>query len=380
MKIGLIGNYGHMNLGDEALLLGAIECARMDAGLRPEDIVVLSDNKEDTDARLDGIGCEARQLRRPYGGQLVRLPFVMIDVFRALKGLDWLVFGGGGLLNDSNRTAIPMHTLIRILAWVRGIRVAWWSVGIGPLEDGLHKRMASWLLSSSRFFTVRDDDSHRMASAMLTRDATVTPDLAHAIPYSATETKAEPPIIAVSVIPYKKPGIWFEECGEQYSKYCDKMVDSIQGLLNARADIRIRMFPVSLKQDGAAIDDIMTLGNFGSEGRVDEVRPENVQSLLSELGQTELVIATRLHSVVLATIARVPAITIAYQPKVASYARELDTGLPCFGIDRFSSQEIVDASLAAINHTEGLPDKLLRENAERRLSLSRAITSWRALS
>ncbi|MBU2677213.1 MAG: polysaccharide pyruvyl transferase family protein [Gammaproteobacteria bacterium] len=369
-----------MNLGDEALLLGAIECARVDAGLGPADIVVLSDNKEDTTVRLEGIGCEVRQLRRPYGGKLVRLPFVMVDVFRALRGLDWLVFGGGGLLNDSNRTAIPMYTLIRILAWFRGIRIAWWSIGIGPLQDGARKRMASWLLSSSRFFTVRDDDSYRMACEMLTRDVTVTPDLAHAIQYSATETKAELPIIAISVIPYKKPGIWFEESGEQYAMYCDKIVHSIQGLLHARADIHVRLFPVSLQQDGAAIDDIMALGNLATEGRVDEVRPETVQSLLSELGQTDLVIATRLHSVVLATIARVPAITIAYQPKVASYARELDMGLPCFGIDEFSSQQVVDASLATIEHTEGLPDKLLRENAERRLSLSRAITSWRALT
>jgi len=379
MRVGILGNYGHSNLGDEALLLGAINCARADAKLRSEEIVVLSDNKDDTDIRLQGLGCEIRQLRRPYDGRVIRLPMVILDIFRSLKGLDWLVFGGGGLLNDSNRTAIPMYALIRALAWVRGIRVAWWSVGIGPLESGLRERLASWLLSSSDFVSVRDEYSHLAASEMVTKSASLTPDLAHAIQGSVSEGKVRPATVAVSVVPYKKAGMWFEESNEQYSNYCDKMVTLINGLLDARPDIQVRLFPISLNQDSAAISDIMTLGEFGVDGRVDFYRPDSVQTLVTELGQAEVVIATRLHSVVLATLAGTPSITIAYQPKVASYANELQVGLPCFNIEEFCGEEVVDAVIAVLGNSASFRESLYLINDKRRSELRRAVVAWREL-
>jgi len=379
MRLGILGNYGHSNLGDEALLLGAINCARTDAGLRSEEIVVLSDNKDDTIVRLQGFGCEIRQLRRPYDGRVARLPLVIVDIFRSLKGLDWLVFGGGGLLNDSNRTAIPMYTLIRILAWMRGIRVAWWSVGIGPLEPGVRKRLASWLLSSSDFVSVRDEYSHRTAAEMVTTSVRLAPDLAHAIQDSVAEEKIRPATVAVSVVPYKKTGMWFEESDEQYSNYCDKMATLINGLLDARPDIHVRLFPISLHQDSVAMSDIMALGKFGDDGRIDDYCPDSVQALVTELSRAEVVIATRLHSVVLATLAGVPSITIAYQPKVASYANELQLGLPCLNIEDFGSDEVVDAVIAVLGNSATFRENLHLINDERRSELRRATAAWREL-
>jgi len=379
MRLGILGNYGHSNLGDEALLLGAINCARADAGLRSDEVIILSDNKDDTIVRLQGLGCEIRQLRRPYDGRVGRLPLVILDIFRSLKGLDWLVFGGGGLLNDSNRTAIPMYTLIRILAWMRGVRVAWWSVGIGPLEPGLRMRLASWLLSSSDFVSVRDEYSHLTAAEMVTKSVSLAPDLAHAIQDSVAEEKVRPATVAISVVPYKKTGTWFEEGDQQYSNYCHKMAALINGLLDARPDIHVRLFPISLNQDSVAISDIMALGKFGDDGRVDDYWPDSVQALVTELSRAEVVIATRLHSVVLATLAGVPSITIAYQPKVASYANELQLGLPCFNIEDFGSDDVVDAVIAVLDKSASFGESLHLINDERRSELRRATAAWREL-
>lgn len=379
MKLGITGNYGHSNLGDEALLQGAVELAHTHAGLAEEDIVVLSDNRADTQSRLAAIGCEVRQLRRPFGGNVFRLPFVVKDIFVALKGLDWLVFGGGGLLNDSNRTAIPLFVVIRVLAWLRGIRVAWWSVGIGPLDAPVHKRLAAWLLSSSSFVTVRDEDSARMAARMFARSFKVTPDLAHAVPVPVARRGSEQRVIAISVIPYQKAGSWFEANDDHYTHYCEKMVAVIRQLLNARDDILVRLFPVSLEQDTAAIEDICAAGDFAREDRVETYHPTSVQSLLDELRGATVVLATRLHSVVLASLAGVPSITIAYQPKVASYATELPSGLPCFNIDKFSADEVAEACLQALERVGAIIPVLRSENEERHSRLSRAIKSWKEL-
>ena len=379
MKIGLAGNYGHLNLGDEALLLGAIECVTRDAGISSEDIVVLSDSKDDTDVRLTDFGCQVRQLKRPYYRRAVRLPLVVADIFRSLEGLDWLIFGGGGLLNDSNRTAMPMYTVIRVLAWMRGIRVAWWSIGIGPLQNGVRRLLARWLLSSSDFVSVRDEYSGGIVADLLGKNVIVTPDLAHAIEYSPSDVAVASPTIAVSVIPYNKVGVWFESKEGRYLNYCEKMANAIRSLLSARPDLDIRLIPVSLRQDEAAIMDIMRVGDFGSECRIQVCRPDSIHSLLAEINQATLVIATRFHSVVMATLARVPVVTIAYQPKVSSYTRELDANYPCFDIEEFSSEDIVDASLKMIDNAKMPKEQLRRINAERRENLSAAIACWRDL-
>jgi len=380
MKLGIVGNYGHANLGDEALLLGAIELALTDAGIGAADIVVLSDNSADTESRLAASGCGVRQLRRPFGGNFFKLPLVVKDIYGALEGLDWLVFGGGGLLNDSNRTAIPLFAVICVLAWLRGIRVAWWSVGIGPLNAPVHKRLAAWLLSSSSFVTVRDEESARIASGMLARSFKVTPDLAHALVAPGIIIDSRRPVVAISVIPYQKARLWFEENDEAYARYCEKMANVIRELLNTRSGIEVRLFPVNLEQDAAAIEDILALGEFAAEKRVGRFRPTSVQSLLDDLGGATVVIATRLHSVVLASLAGVSSVTIAYQPKVASYAMELPTGLPCFCIDEFSCEDVIAACVQLMDRAEANSPILKSENEERRSRLGRATASWKELT
>ena len=73
------------------------------------------------------------------------------------------------------------------------------------------------------------------------------------------------------------------------------MVAVIRGLLARRDDIAIRLFPVSLDQDRAAIDDILERGDFPSDGRVEAIEPESIDDLLAGLQGVSVVVATRLH-------------------------------------------------------------------------------------
>lgn len=378
MKIGLIGNYGHRNLGDEALLSGAIISAIEMANLAPDNIVVISDDAEDTMRRFGQSGIDVRQFKRLLQGRLLRLPLVLADIFRALRGLDWVVFGGGGLLNDSNRTAVPLFAITCLLARLRGARIAWWSIGIGPLHGRMHRRLARRVLASSDFVTVRDQASADIGFDLLGKSPPIAPDLAHALDMP-TSVAADDCVVAVSVIPYQKPGSWFAADEKHYAEYCAKMVALVQSLLAYRDDLIVRLFPVSLDQDRSAIDDILALGALSPGSRIEVTKPESPSDLLEGFKGVSVVVATRLHSAVLATVSGVPLVTIAYQPKVESYTKELAIDTPCFGIDTFAADAVVDSVVAVLEKGEQVGGRIRATNTERRESIREALKVWRSL-
>jgi polysaccharide pyruvyl transferase WcaK-like protein len=378
MKVGLLGNYGHLNLGDEALLAGAIALVSDVADVRASDIVVLTDDVADTVRRQGESGVEVRRFKRPFQGRLSRLPLVIADIFRAFRGLDWLVFGGGGLINDSNRTAVPLFACACLLARLRGLKTAWFSVGIGPLQGKMHRRLARWMLASADFVTVRDKLSAGIAKELLGKDVRVAPDLAHALrrPGPLTTDKH---VIAVSVIPYGKPGFWFDVNEERYAAYCAKMVALIRSLLELRPDIDVRLFPVSLKQDMAAIKDITEKGAFAAERRIEVVEVASLSDLFACFEDVSVVVATRLHSAVLATVAGIPLVSIAYQPKVASYVNELRAGYSCTDIESFSSEEVVEAVTSVLESDETMSEAARVLNTHRHDDLVESLSAWRDL-
>ena len=160
---------------------------------------------DDTVARIGELRVEVRRFKRLFQGRLLRVPFIVKDIFRALRGLDWLVFGGGGLINDSNRTAVPLFALACLLARLRGAKIAWWSVGIGPLEGQTHRRLARWLLRTADFVTVRDQASAAIAAELLASTVPVAPDLAHALRMPAADRHGHG-LVAISVIPTRSRG------------------------------------------------------------------------------------------------------------------------------------------------------------------------------
>lgn len=379
MKVALAGNYGHGNLGDEALLEGAISCVATAVGVSPGELIVLSDDQSDSILRLTKFGCEVRQLKRPLNGRLYRIPFVVADIYRALRGVDWLVFGGGGLLNDSNTTAVPLFTIVNIIARLRGVRIAWMSIGIGPLEGKIHRWLVRRLLRSCDFLTVRDEKSADLASAITGKPALMAPDLAHGLTGPLIETSEDRIRVAVSVIPYKKPGVWFESSEPEYRAYCDKIVQIVKALLQSRQDIHVTLTPVSLIQDQAAIEDISEIGSLGNHARVSAGQPKSVDDLINELARTTVVVASRLHSAVLGVVAgRVP-IGIPYQPKVSSYLIELGADSPCFDIDAFSAEDVVQSVLSRLDGSNSRDEIVQSINKKRREMIADSLQPWREM-
>ena len=183
----------------------------------------------------------------------------------------------------------------------------------------------------------------------------------------------------MSVIPYQKPGSWCDADEKHYAEYCAKMVAVIKSLLSYRDDLILRLFPVSLDQDRDTIDDILALGALPPGPRIEVTKPESPFDLLEGIKGVSVVGATRLHSAVLATVSGVPLVTVAYQPKVESYTKELAIDTPCFGIDTFAADTVVDSVLALLERGELVGDRIRAMNAERRDSIRESLKAWRNL-
>ena len=115
--IGITGSYGGLNLGDEAILHSIIAQLRKSLHVQ---ITVFSRNAEDTRRRhkVDK-AIPVRQITRD-------------EVIPEIHALDLLIFGGGGLLFDSD-----VKTFLREvhIAHELGVPVMVYAIGAGPLDD-----------------------------------------------------------------------------------------------------------------------------------------------------------------------------------------------------------------------------------------------------
>ncbi|MBE3598732.1 MAG: polysaccharide pyruvyl transferase family protein [Limnochordaceae bacterium] len=150
LKILFSGYYGFGNLGDEAVLAGALRGLRRHLG---EDarLVVLSSDPPIT-----------RQLHRVEAES--RAPGA---TWRAVRGATVLVSGGGSLLQDvTSVRSLLYYLFVMELARLHGARVVWFAQGIGPVRRSWLRRLVAWEANRAAAVTVRDEASRHDLVAM----------------------------------------------------------------------------------------------------------------------------------------------------------------------------------------------------------------------
>jgi len=157
--IGITGSYGGLNLGDEAILHSILVQLRKSLHAQ---ITVFSRNAEDTRRRhkVDK-AIPVRQITRD-------------EVIPEIKGLDLLIFGGGGILFDSD-----VKTFLREvqIAHELGVPVMVYAVSAGPLHDPANQELVRECLNKAAIVTVRDRHAcHLLEEIGVRREMLVTAD------------------------------------------------------------------------------------------------------------------------------------------------------------------------------------------------------------
>ncbi|GHV41771.1 polysaccharide pyruvyl transferase CsaB [Synergistales bacterium] len=150
-QVAIAGYYGFGNLGDELLARASVE-ALLRHGVERKRIVILSNDPEDS--------------MRNFGIEAVNR-WSLIQVSRAIKHSDTLLFGGGGLFQDTTsvRSCFYYWGLVKLaLRW----KVKIWALGqsVGPLTTRTGRTIASDALGSCHVLHLRDKASLAVCEAL----------------------------------------------------------------------------------------------------------------------------------------------------------------------------------------------------------------------
>ncbi|GIP35579.1 polysaccharide pyruvyl transferase CsaB [Paenibacillus sp. J2TS4] len=307
-RIVISGYYGYKNSGDEAVLqsiLLALQKEGARIGCRIEPIVLSSDP-----ARTERIyGVRAAHRMKP------------MEIIRAIREGDGLISGGGSLLQDATGAkTIPYYLAIIKLAQWLGKPTFVYSQGVGPVGRKMFYSWISWVFKKCRYLSVRDQESAELLGQMgiMHNQVEVVPDPVMGLPLRESQNlseqpKKDRPVIGVSV------RYWNQDRSE-----LRKLAECLSGLVEER-EVDIRFLPFHLPDDERASEEVIGWMNPEGKDHVQMVKDVvHPQDMLAQVGQCDLLIGMRLHSLIYAASQYVPLIGISYDPKIDQFLHRLE--------------------------------------------------------
>lgn len=310
--IGLLGSYGGLNTGDEAILTSIL------AGLREAapfaEVVVFSRDAAHTR--------DAHPVDRVIDARRGRCDAVNEEI----AGLDVLVLGGGGLLYDSEATEYLRHVRT---AHRNGVPTVGYALGVGPLTTAEDRGAVREVVSVMTRVTVRDEESKRVLEEVgIERPVEVVADpalllspapvLAEELARSGVDTSGR--LIAMSV---REPG----------RAAPDLAVDAYHATLAAVADFAVHRYGGQVvfvpMERGDVRESHAVLARMTAPDRARVLHgtygPREVLGLVQYM---DVAVGMRLHFLVFAALAGVPFLPLPYAGKVADFARTLGIETP----------------------------------------------------
>lgn len=320
-RVVLSGYYGFRNLGDDAILLALRD--RLHETVPGATLLALSRRPEETREKC---GVAAANRFNPF------------TVRKAIKSASCFVSGGGSLLQDhtSTRSLLYYAALIR-MAKHYGKRIMFYANGIGPVETAQDRKRVRAVSEMADVITLRDEESLSALRDMGVQNPNirVTADPVYAMPGGDRErglallaersVPTDKPIVGVSV----RFASGMETNVAEFAKFCDALgetatvvfIDMQQGMDGlASAAVREKMQTTAYEVSA----------------------PYAPQTMADMLSCMDVVVSTRLHSMIFAACSGVPVLGVVYDPKVSACAHALD--MPLAGtLDAFDAEAALRA-------------------------------------
>ncbi|MFQ6539879.1 MULTISPECIES: polysaccharide pyruvyl transferase CsaB [Aphanothece] len=297
----LVGYYGEHNLGDDALL--EVLLASLPARCRPT-----------VTARDQAL------LQRRYGVACVDRTSLGA-VLAAVGPSDAVIFGGGSLFQDSTSLlSLVYYAALVVVARAQGKPVLLWGQGLGPLRRGASRWLMRGVLP--------------LVSAMSWRDA-ASAALARRLGARGEPLVGGDPVWRVEPEEWRGHGgpivLCFRPTAQLGVEGWRPWLQALEQLVPER---ELLWLPFHAHQDRGLLAALRSQGLIGAAlaARSREVvvqRPRDAMRLCAGSG---LVLAMRLHGLILAAAAGAPVAALSYDPKVEAAAAAL--GCPCTPLDQ----------------------------------------------
>ena len=338
----LCGYYGEHNLGDDALL--EVLLSQLPVGWEP----LVTARDQGMVQRRFGV---ATTDRRSLAG-----------VLRALAQCEALVLGGGSLLQDSTSfKSLLYYAALIVAARLQGKPVGLWGQGLGPLRRRRSQLLVRALLPLAGAISWRDPASAALAAGWGVK-AVVGSDPVWGLEARTWQGRGGPIVLCWRPVAQLK--------GEDWRPYL-QMLDQ----LAAAADRSVLWLPFHQEQDRGLLATLHGRGLVPPRlmERSRELVVADPDVALEHFAGASLVVAMRLHGLILAALAGAPCAALSYDPKVAAAAAAI--GCPCQVLGEPLHPGLLDTWRRTLDHPpEARRLALLRQEAQtHRLELERLL-------
>jgi len=322
MKIGVVGNYGNNNQGDEAILEGVLIQLEKAYPVKRKDILVFTNSPEQTKEKF---GVQVRKLYYKKSTAPTTLVATVLKHRPVIRELDLLIIGGGGILMDLYVHSLVLFGMYGKIAQYTKTPYVIYGAGAGPIQTLKGKIILRSLVNHAEMVTVRDEASKNVLQSIgVKREIIAIADPAFYLTPPLMEKKEEPRKtihIGVTAVPYYHANYWPSEDRKKYNNYVTGMARNLERLLDKDPRIRVTFFSTKHPQDTAVSKDIVKQMQNKNRCMVYDERLDQ-QEILEKIGEQDLIIGTRLHSLILALVACKPIIAVAYHHKVEDFMKE----------------------------------------------------------
>jgi polysaccharide pyruvyl transferase CsaB len=309
MQAVLCGYYGYGNGGDEALLATLLQFLP-----RHVSPVVLSGNPAYTQ-ELHGVpACDRHNLPA---------------VFNLLRNSQAFIWGGGSLIQDSTSALSPWYYCgLMLTARLMGLKTIAWAQGIGPLGRPQTQWIAKQAFQSCDAISVRDSGSEAWVHRWR-RSVTAAPDPVWALEAASINALDGLPTPRIAVVLRSHPLLTPERLS--------KIVQALEAL-HAQTQAHVVLIPFQKSQDLEIAQTLHAQLPHISH-LIQLTDPRQLKGIFQGV---EMVIAMRLHGLIMAAAEGCRCFGISYDPKV----RRLMDEINCPGWDLADFPEDVSAMVA----------------------------------
>lgn len=380
MKIALLGQFGSGNSGNDGSLDAMISILK--SRIPEAELHCICANPEVVGARhhirasWHGRAILrqplARRLNRLFG-DLPRNILSVLTMIGTLKGTRWLIVPGTGIFDDFQESAFGWPFVVfrwSLIARLIGAKVAFISVGAGPLNHALGRWFTRIAIRMAAYRTYRDEYSRDFLKTLgvNVKEDLVFPDIAFNLspPADRRPKDTTPKIVGVGVMNYRGWSRDAPDGGLIYNTYLDKLVRFIAWLTDNGHQVRLLTGDVGDKQ---AISDLLERlralnedSNLNSDNILFELT-EDLQGLMNQIANTDLVVASRYHNIVCSLKLNRPVISIGYNSKNEYLLYEFGQSDFCQRIETLDSELLKYQFGRLLENAHEIQSNIRKQNA-----------------
>jgi polysaccharide pyruvyl transferase WcaK-like protein len=363
-KIAFFGHFDSTNFGNESSLQAILYNLRR---FQPDaEVLCISTGPEAAAAthQVKAIPVVERFIeswapRNRLGRMLCRVCVALpAEGYQCVKGLiglrrtDMLIVPGTGLLTDAyGFSGWGPYTLLRwsLIAKLCRCKLLLVSVGAGPIYSARGRWFVKSILLLADFRSYRDNSSLQCLSGIGFRAGNdrVSPDLAFSLPEPAMPRrdagKSPRAVVGLGVMEYAGKYSVAHPTDRIYSAYLDSLAMFAEWLIAGGYDVRLLIGDLGDMPAKKEFRDLLRnrISSCHEQHLIDEpIR--SVEDLLVQIAETDLVVATRFHNVLLSLVCNKPVISIAFHHKCESLMSAMGLSEYCLNINDLKADQLIE--------------------------------------